>query len=543
MKPIPTLLWLSLLCASAGAQIEDALFPPEYAVLQRTHVRLRWPAVSGLISDYTVLLVEDDGSANPFAGTTPLLVLHAPAEEPRVDITSKLEFGRDYAWRVIGVVGPPPGLRRASPIHRFTTASLPAWVPNLLVEAPQGLAAVSPGVTLFNYSIGTDPDGHALAVENDGGVVWFYTFPGRQIGDLEQLPDGHLLWNLRPTSLNGPGGRAVEMTLDGRWVAVSPDEPDLYSVHHEVGRLPNGNYLLLLYDDRVLPGVVPPDWQGDRIVEFDRHTWEIVRSWSTFDAYDIQDYHPQLGPGGDWTHGNSAEYDPRTRSVWFSARRLSRITRIFWPTTTAMWSIGETSFPSGTVTVGDNLFSFQHAVEPLPDGNLLVFDNGNEIEPLNAPRQSRAVEVAVDDPDQPQAASIVWEYDLTDENGAELFIPFVGDVDRLANGHTLVTAGTVSRVDEVDPAGSLVWRMTAGVGFPADFIYRSERVPTLLVDTPGDADSDGDLDLRDLAALQVAADDPGPLAFPRTLLDLDGDDELDQDDFRLFTDRMRGPAR
>lgn len=58
-------------------------------------------------------------------------------------------------------------------------------------------------------------------------------------------------------------------------------------------------------------------------------------------------------------------------------------------------------------------------------------------------------------------------------------------------GNTLVTSGANAKLHEVDAAGVEVWRLELPAGH---FIYRAERVPTLVPDVPGDTDADGVVD-------------------------------------------------
>ncbi len=62
--------------------------------------------------------------------------------------------------------------------------------------------------------------------------------------------------------------------------------------------------------------------------------------------------------------------------------------------------------------------------------------------------------------------------------------------------------------------------------------------------SPGDSDDDGDVDLKDYAALQqcFAGDGVGPTRATCFMADFDTDDDVDIDDFAAFTDAVTGPA-
>ena len=536
-----------LLTASAAAQVE-VILPRPGSTLNRIHAQFRWPAVAGSVIEYELQLVEDDGSFNPFVNGFPVDYFdHLPAAEPRVLVTRGLQFGKPYAWRVLAFL---PNTRVYSDTYRFNTAPLPAAVPPIVVTEPPGSPGPSPGLVLFNHTglSGPSMGGAILALDASGQVVYFLD-PSPRFGDVRQLDSGRLLWNQPAAVLLGAGGRAFETTLDGGivWASPSvtlPDGSDLYSVHHEVFPMPNGDYMALVQDDRtVLVNGLPRDYAGDAIVQFNKYTNEVVWSWSTFDDYSLLDFHPAVG-FDDWTHANAVVYDHRSNRVYTSMRSISRISCIDYATGQLLYNMGEQNWPAMDVAFGDNLFSFQHAPQPLPGGRMMIYDNGNELEPLTAPRQSRAIEIAFDNPTQPSSASIVWEYRLLDDQGQPLYTNFVGDADRLTSGHTLVTAGRAAVVDEVDAQGNLVWRMRAGVGFPTNLIYRAEKINRLVRDVPGDTDGDQDLDLADFANLQVAfTGTPPVLPFPERLSDHDGDGNLDGQDLTAFVEHGTGPAR
>jgi hypothetical protein len=81
----------------------------------------------------------------------------------------------------------------------------------------------------------------------------------------------------------------------------------------------------------------------------------------------------------------------------------------------------------------------------LADGGLLIFDN--EGAPHDGAKGSRALEV------DPLSQEVRWSY-----AGPPAFHSSIcGQVQRLANGNTMITVATEGRVIEVTPAGRVVW--------------------------------------------------------------------------------------
>ena len=87
-------------------------------------------------------------------------------------------------------------------------------------------------------------------------------------------------------------------------------------MHHDLIQLPNGNYLGIIEESSL--GVIPIGdwtssfqslgfqadgstvefpWIGDKLVEWDKDTKEIVWSWSVFDHFNMEDYDEY---GGTW---------------------------------------------------------------------------------------------------------------------------------------------------------------------------------------------------------------------------------------------------
>jgi outer membrane protein assembly factor BamB len=90
----------------------------------------------------------------------------------------------------------------------------------------------------------------------------------------------------------------------------------------------------------------------------------------------------------------------------------------------------------------------QHAPLELPDGRILIFDNGNVRPGVTVPH-SRVVEI------EPQTGAIGWEY--RDPVIQSFFAPFMGCAQRLDNGNTLITESASGRLFEVTPQGEVVW--------------------------------------------------------------------------------------
>ena len=98
--------------------------------------------------------------------------------------------------------------------------------------------------------------------------------------------------------------------------------------------------------------------------------------------------------------------------------------------------------------LGPDTVAQQHCPSELPDGSLLLFDNGT-FRTGESVAYSRVIEV------DRRTRAITWPYrDSPPEN---FFTPFMDSAQRLPNGSTLVTESAFGRIFEVDRAGRVCW--------------------------------------------------------------------------------------
>lgn len=145
---------------------------------------------------------------------------------------------------------------------------------------------------------------------------------------------------------------------------------------------------------------------------------------------ELLDHHPE----GIWNRGDLliCMRELNTVAVIDSARSNVR----WW------WGVAELSGP--------------HQPSMLPDGNILIFDNG-----LNS-RRTRLLVV------DPISSAIVWNWSARPPES--FFCPLAGGCERLANGNLLVTNSTGGGAFELTVNGEIVWQMTLPVS-----VYGAER--------------------------------------------------------------------
>ena len=293
-------------------------------------------------------------------------------------------------------------------------------------------ARASAGLTLFAPTSG---GGTVFLIDLRGNVVHEWKMPS--------TPNNYGYLTDRGTLFYNTKGGALEADWNGK-VLWEIRRPELR--HHHDGRLlKNGNVVLLCETE--LPDDVAKQVRGGRpgtertngrisadyLVEVTtdgRTVWEW-RAWEHLDpAKDvitaIQD------PRSDWTWGNAVTELP-DGNLLVSFRNISTIVRIERQTGEIAWKLGAPPL------------SGQHAPTPLPDGHVLIFDNGPHRLDDSFPF-SRVLEV------NPATNEIVWKYQDT-----TFYSPRFGGAQRLPNSNTLINEGLGGRFFEVTTGGDVVW--------------------------------------------------------------------------------------
>ncbi|MFQ6030912.1 MAG: aryl-sulfate sulfotransferase, partial [Dehalococcoidia bacterium] len=135
----------------------------------------------------------------------------------------------------------------------------------------------------------------------------------------------------------------------------------------------------------------------------------------------------------DWTHSNALWVDDKGSFV-VSIRHLNQIISISPDLETIQWRLGgigsDFTFPDP-----NDRFYHQHSAKVLPNGNILLFDNGNGRPPPQGGPFSRALELELDM--TTMQARKVWEY----RHSPSLFAACCSSVQRLDNENTVMIFG------------------------------------------------------------------------------------------------------
>jgi hypothetical protein len=323
-----------------------------------------------------------------------------------------------------------------------------------------------------------DGHGYLIIFDSLGTIRWYRDFGAQAVAATTQQEDGHITAFVGASNgLNISSGAYVEVTSGGDSVRAVTAVGSAYTDPHELlesfdtqGKR-RADYLFG-YDfrefDRTAVGGGPSDTFAVHQVLRINAAGTVDTLVSGLERWSVSD---DVSPGvlADLDHPNSIDFD-LDGQVIVSYRDLSSIVKITRRTHEFAWVLGGTH--NQFTILNDPLggFDSQHCARILPDGHLLIFDNGW----THSPRASRAVEYALDT--AAKTATMVWQYSAN----PAIFNDYTGSAQRLANGHTAVAFTVKGIVDEVGADGILLGRATLeSAPGQAATPYRVTRIKSL----------------------------------------------------------------
>lgn len=383
----------------------------------------------------------------------------------------------------------------------FVTGPLPPGLQNAKIQLTQGTPTY--GLLLLDYNC-TNFNG-IVAIDREGQIVWYYQ-NDNQVFAVSPESDHNMVFN------------EISQNIGYTMKEIAPDGTVLHSVDDvlENGALcaPHGrwNHEMLVRPDNkvwtigaeIQPVIINGKYTlqtGGTIEEWNMTTGTVTQLVSLFDLLDpVTDrrvdsnttggfywtgsQNQYAGIAEDWTHANSLDVMPNG-DILMSLRHLDQIIAIKPDFSGIDWKLGGVgsnfTFPNPS-----DQFYHQHYVRMLPNGDILLFDNGNLRPTDQGGQYSRALELKLNF--STMQATKVWEYRST----PDLFSSAVGSVIRLANGNTVVDFGVdpnndnppIFKVVEADPAGNAVATTTISSPGKGDQ-YRAIPINSLNGETSG----------------------------------------------------------
>jgi len=305
-------------------------------------------------------------------------------------------------------------------------------------------AKCAPGLSLYAIHRLCQAD----LIDLRGTVVHSWRHPGKHWSNCELLENGDLLvvGADAPQAARGGGdeeSRAYVLRLSwGGEVVWKLRIP----AHHDADFAPNGDLVALTRRVRAIPDFDAKRRVKDAVLQRFDAGRRPVDELSLFDVlrssgFAIQSVEP-TGASLDLFHANSVEWMTRPElaarnplyalsNLLVCIRHQDAVAIFDWANRRLVWSWGpgEISGP--------------HDATVLPNGNILLYDNGLGRD------WSRVVEL------DPLARKIVWEYRAPRPH--DFYSASRGSNQRLPNGNTLISESDRGRAFEVTAAGEIVW--------------------------------------------------------------------------------------
>ncbi len=397
------------------------------------------------------------------------------------------------------------------------TDPLPAGLPTIQINT-LNRSKMEAGMHACDFHLANNGKFQSIpfAFDDRGVIRWFVDLrsANKMVAPLRRLRNGNFLACSRHT--------IYEFDLLGTMKKTSINNN--YGIHHEALELPNGRLLLAVgkRDSRILLDGEEIWSDSDWIVLFDRENSRIIKEWDLAKHLDVSRDDLNFFGKGDWLHMNGFAFNPDDLSLIISNKnqglaKLHLSDKLQWilspkknwekagrrgegpdtkPYLLTAVDTNENPYLE-EVQLGDKSaadFDFawgNHAPLIMPNGNLMVFDNGAGRNFRNRASYSRAVEYEIDPTNM--TVKQVWQYGK--ERGVELFSAIVSDVDYLADtGNILFTSGflnpgrnTKGKIVEIDYSSKEVYfeatlnfKTLNGSGQMAwgqtDILYRSDRL-------------------------------------------------------------------
>ncbi len=371
----------------------------------------------------------------------------------------------DYANKVILDFFDTTGDTLETKTYEIQTTPLNVDLPEITIDKAN-LDQMAKGMTLVNYLGYTEDQRPAKPFIFDawGDIRWYIDYTASPIlselfydNGPARLKNGNFYF-AESADFGGGGSNTIyEIDLFGS--ILNTWEMPGYAFHHDITEKPNGNFL-------VSASKLGAPTIEDYIIEIGRDSKSIVKVWDLNFSMD-NSRTTWTDSIEDWIHVNAVAYDESDDTIIISGRtqgmiKLTADNEVVWimaphtdwdtsgsgkdlnqyllqPLDRQDKPITDAAVLSGTENHPDFEWNwYQHATKLMPNGNISLFDNGDNRNFTGAETYSRAVEYQIDK--ENMTVKQIWQYGK--DRGAEMYSKIVSDVDYLADEkHMLISPG------------------------------------------------------------------------------------------------------
>lgn len=316
-----------------------------------------------------------------------------------------------------------------------------------------------------------------VAFDEDEEIVWYHRNDGARPSSLVQTIDGNFayiafkdgIYIINPTGEQLQFLESIEESI----------------IHHDIIQMDDGTFRYLTReslptDENARFGQAGRLIEGAGINSWDPETGDVEVLWQWWDFMSPNDTNDLLFATNKKKdiHTNSLNLSPDGNFI-VSARHLNQVFLVSSETGEVLWRLGG---PESDFRFRDEADQFyhQHQAWQLPDGGVLLFDNGNTRPEDEGGEYSRALRLELDF--DRMIARKVWEFRMD----PDIYSDAVSGVTPMKNGNVLVTFGRTPELEtipmaiaEVNDEGSAVWTARLTWSPLAPWSYRAYPTSTL----------------------------------------------------------------
>lgn len=323
----------------------------------------------------------------------------------------------------------------------------------------------------------------SMILDRYGRIIYFKKYTRAQ-NDFKLQPDGEIT-QAGPLGSNAAARWIVLDTLFNIIDSVKCP-PGIFTDLHDLQKLPDGSYLLLGFENRIMNLTAYNYFNGNGspgspnalvvcavVMILDENNNPLF-TWKSADHFKFSDvseewlFSPTLV---DWTHSNAVEMDT-DGNIMLCSRHFNEITKINRQTGAIMWRLGGKRNQFAFSNDPYSGFRGQHDIRRIANGNITLFDNGFNMNPLHP---ARALEYQLNESNL--TANLVWSHTY----GNNVYSRFTGGMQRISNGNTVIDWGKLSGGNStfsvVKPDGSIVMELFSADSMTSYRTYNYSQLP------------------------------------------------------------------
>lgn len=298
--------------------------------------------------------------------------------------------------------------------------------------------------------------GYALVTDAQGTPVWTFADDAGPIVRIRPSPNGGGITYL----IDDPNSDKFPELVSVGWDGTELSRQSIEGIARDFVFLEEGAIAYPKTEEQTFAEFADPV-RGEGIVERSAIGVETT-VWSAFDHWDPRTA-GGVGEGGEWTHANALDYDSETGIYsigFYGMRAIVRVDRASGQVVSQVGGDGsDYDFPDDS-----DVPKWQHQFQFTED-SVLVFDNRSSED------GSRGLELALDD--TTMTATKRWEWAPADP----VWSPVLGEIDRAADGSTLITYSGAGTIYDVAADGTQRWKLSTELGWILGFSDRQASLP------------------------------------------------------------------